>query len=226
MHATAEHRHKVRLEVECRFRGKEAIGDPEFVSQRQFALERSKTALAAIELEPASFAQITGGSGLGEKRLVFGKRAREHRPHRVHRLDQPGRRRCSAKFQQPRRDPRQISQMVIGLGCPLEHDAQQRAGIGGKDRREDRVAFDYSGIPVRGLLAGCAPIHERHGKAALGEMQRNRGADNARSEHHRVDARHDPPVRDRADPGWVGRIVSSTIWLRAERPSGWFDVSF
>src|SRR5262249_14843336 len=52
------------------------------------------------------------------------------------------------------------------------------------------VAFDHAGIAVRGFFARRAAIDERNGEAALGEVERDRGADNAGAEHDGIAARH------------------------------------
>ena len=56
--------------------------------------------------------------------------------------------------------------------------------------RKHRVAFDHAGVAVGGFLPRLAPIDERDGEPALGEMQRDRGADDAGAEHDRVRASH------------------------------------
>ena len=98
--------------------------------------------------------------------------------------------------------------MIIGLARALERDARQRAEIGRERRREHRVALDHAGIAIGGLLAHAGAIDQRHAQAALGEMQRDRGADNAGAEHDGVRACHVTvfPFRTRS---------SAFIWNRS-----------
>ena len=80
--------------------------------------------------------------------------------------------------------------MVVRLRRALERDPQQ----GGKTRREggrkNRVAFDYAGIAVGGLLARIAAVDERDAQALPGELQRGGGADDAGAQHNDIGARH------------------------------------
>src|SRR4051794_24681489 len=59
MNRMPEHRREARLEFARGLGIERAVGNAELLSQRQFALERAKTAVTAVELEPALLAEIT-----------------------------------------------------------------------------------------------------------------------------------------------------------------------
>ncbi len=190
VHRVAKDRRQGGLEL-ARALGLEcAIGNAEFLRQRELALERREGAVAAVELQPALLAQIARGAGIGEQHLVLGERAREQRAHDACGLDQPRPARGGAELDEPGRDLRQEGEVVIGLGRALERDAQQGRPIGRKGGRKDRIAFDHAGIAVGGLLARPAAVDERRRQTALGELEPDRGADDAGPEHDGVDARH------------------------------------
>ena len=135
---------------------------------------------------------------------MFGDRAREQRPHRVRGLDQPLRPRRGAEGQQPRRDRRQERQMIIRFRRLLERDAQQRRPARREGCRKDGIAFDDAGIAVGGALARAAAVDQRDRQAALGEVHRDAGADNAGSEHDGIGARHTGLRRGRLSSGHNG----------------------
>jgi hypothetical protein len=116
--------------------------------------------------------------------------AREQRAHRPRGLDQPLRLRAGAKFHEPRRDLRQEAQVIVGFRRALERHPQQRDRVGREGGRKDGVAFDHAGIAVRGFFARRAAIDERNAEAALGEVQRDRCADNTGAEHDGIAAYH------------------------------------
>ncbi len=94
--------------------------------------------------------------------------------------------------------------MIIGFRRALERHLQQGQRMGRKSGRKDGVAFDDAGIAVRGLLARRATVEERHRKPALGQMQPDRGADDASTEDDSIHARHDvllPNIAPLADAG-------------------------
>jgi hypothetical protein len=119
---------------------------------------------------------------------VLGYRARKQRADEPRVLNQPLRPRPRAERQQPGRDLRQEREMIIRLACALERDTRQRAGIGRKRRREHGIALDHAGIAIGGLLAHAGAIDQRDAQAPLGKVQRDRGADNAGTEHDGVRA--------------------------------------
>src|ERR1700690_2789319 len=80
--------------------------------------------------------------------------------------------------------------MIVRLARALERDARQRAEIGRERRRKNSIALDHAGIAIGGLLAHAGAIDQRNAQAPLGEMQRNRGADNAGAENDGVRACH------------------------------------
>jgi hypothetical protein len=133
------------------------------------------------------------GDAFSHQHLVLSHRARKQRADQPRVLDEPRRARDRAERQQPGQRLRQKRQMVIGLAGALERDAQQRGRIGGKRRRQDRVALDDAGIAERGLFAHAGAIEQRDAQAALGEMQRDRSADNAGAEHDCIGAGHGYP---------------------------------
>ncbi len=83
--------------------------------------------------------------------------------------------------------------MIIRQRRALEGDAQQRAEIVGERHGINPGAADDAGIAVGRLLAGPAPVDERDGKPALGELQCGRRADDAGAENHYVRACHCEP---------------------------------
>jgi hypothetical protein len=56
--------------------------------------------------------------------------------------------------------------------------------------RKERVAFEHAGIAVGCFLARATLVDQRDRDAALGKLQRDRGADDARAEHHRLNPGH------------------------------------
>ena len=80
--------------------------------------------------------------------------------------------------------------MIIGLARALEGNTNERAQLRGERWRKHRVALDDTGIAIGGLLAQAGAIKQRDAQAALGEMQRDRRADDAGAEHDGVRARH------------------------------------
>src|SRR5262249_29211753 len=80
--------------------------------------------------------------------------------------------------------------MIIRLGRALERDPQQGAKAARKRMREQRAAFNDAGIAIGGFLARPAPIDESHREPTLDEMQRNRGADDAGTEHDGISTCH------------------------------------
>ena len=195
MDRMAEDRREARLDlarglgVEC------AVGNAELLRQRQLTLERAKTAVATIELEPAFLAQIAERARFRQQRFVLRHRARKQRAHHAGGVDQAPGGRCSKKLEQPRCDLRQEGQVIIGLRGAFERDPQQGHGVRGKGRRKHGVAFDRAGVAVGGLLARRAPIEQRNGQATLRQMQSNRGADNAGTKHEGIDACHGIPFQ-------------------------------
>jgi hypothetical protein len=118
----------------------------------------AKPGIAAVELQPAGAAQVALGFRFRHQVGVLVDRPREQGPHRLHRLDQALRRRVAAERQQPGGDLAEERQMVVGLRRPLEGDAEERTEARREPRRKQRVAFDDTGIAVRGALAGLAAI--------------------------------------------------------------------
>ena len=80
--------------------------------------------------------------------------------------------------------------MVVRLRRLLERDPQSAREASPESRRKQRVGLDDAGIAVGGALARLAAVDQRDREAALGEVQRDRGADDAGAEHDRVGASH------------------------------------
>ncbi len=190
VHGMTKDRRKARLELARPVHVERAVGNVELLRERKFALERLERTLATVKLEPAFLAQITGGAGLGQQRLMLGERMREQRPHQPRGLNQALGARSGTKRDEPRRKLRQKAQVIVGFRRALERHAQERDRVGRKGGRKDGVAFDHPGIAVGGLFADRTAIDERNRKAAFGEVQRDRGANNAGTEHDSVEARH------------------------------------
>ena len=80
--------------------------------------------------------------------------------------------------------------MVVGLRRLLQRDPQERTEVARERMRKQRVAFDHAGIAVGRLLARVAAIEQGNAQPALGEVERNGGADHAGAEHDRVGTCH------------------------------------
>ena len=192
MHGAAENPGERRLEckrpvaVECHG------GDAKIRRKLELSRLRSEGGVGAVKLEPAAAAEVALGAGLGSKRFMLGNGTREQRPHRFCCFDQPRRPRRSDESREPRRGARQKAEVIIDLRRALERDAQERAPIRRKGRRKERLAGDDAGVAVGGPLAHRAAVDERDRQAALGEMDRAAGADNAGAEHDDIGLRHEP----------------------------------
>ena len=88
-HGVPKDRRETRLELARPIGIEHVLGHPEFLRQRELALQCVKGAIAAIELEPACLAQEALRAGLREQRLVLDKRARKQRTYQPRGLDQP-----------------------------------------------------------------------------------------------------------------------------------------
>src|SRR3954468_10386128 len=60
--------------------------------------------------------------------------------------------------------------------------------------RQERIALDDAGVAVGRLLARTTAVDQCYRKAALGEMESNRGADDAGAEHDGVGIGHGPSL--------------------------------
>jgi hypothetical protein len=81
--------------------------------------------------------------------------------------------------------------MIVRFRRLFQRNAQQCCKARWKCRRKNRIAFNDTGIAVRRAPTRPAAIDQRNGQTALGEMNANRGADNAGSKHDGIDARHE-----------------------------------
>ena len=194
VHRVTEYRLKRGFERPRRLALERDIGDAEFGGKIELARNAGKPLVGAIELQPAGAAQIFGRAGLQAQRLMLGNRAREQRPHRLRGFGQSLRLRRGAEGQQPGRDLRQEREMIIGERRAFERNAKKRRPIRRECRRKDGVALDNAGIAIRGPLARAAAVDQRHRAAALDQMQCDRGADDAGSQHDDIGARHKTSV--------------------------------
>ncbi len=143
-----------------------------------------------IDFQPAGLAHQLEGAGLPHQRLVLADRATEQRPHHPRRLGQTLGLRPGAEGQEPRRDLRQEGEMVIGFGRPFERDPDEGRQPRRESRRKNRVALDDARIAVGGLLARGAAIDQRDAQSPFCELQRDRGADDAGTEHDGIGSSH------------------------------------
>jgi hypothetical protein len=80
---------------ECRLECKRPVavechgGDAKISRKLELSRLRREGGVSAVELEPAAAVQVTLGAGFGGKCFVLGDGAREQRPHRFCRFDQP-----------------------------------------------------------------------------------------------------------------------------------------
>ena len=72
--------------------------------------------------------------------------------------------------------------------------AQERAEIVREPVGEDALALDEPGIAEGGLLPGPAPVDERHGPAALLQVQGHRYADDPGAQNHHVRPHRSSPT--------------------------------
>src|SRR5262249_57469577 len=103
VHRATKYRRKTRLELARSIYIERVVGNAECLRERTLGFERLECALAAIELEPAFLAQITGSAGFLQQHLVLRERAREQWAHQPRRLDQPLGTRGGTKRDEPRR---------------------------------------------------------------------------------------------------------------------------
>jgi hypothetical protein len=101
-----------------------------------------------------------------------------------------------AERDEPGRDLREKSYVVVRFRRLLERDADEGGEASREARRKQRVGLDDAGVAIRGALPRFTAVHQGDGKAALGEVQGNRDADDTGAEHDRVGASHETfPVR-------------------------------
>ena len=189
-HGVTKHRRERRLERACRLDVEHAQRHAELGRDGALARGAGKALVAAVELEPAGVAHVALGTRLGHQRFVLADRAGEQRPHRLHGLDEVLRRRIAAEREEPGRDLGEKPDVVVRFRRLLERDAHERGQASRKARRKQRVGLDDAGVAVGRALPRLAAVDQRDGKAALGEMERHRDADDTGAEHDRVGASH------------------------------------
>ena len=189
-HGVLEHRRQIRLQALRSLAIERLQRQAQLARQFEFALERGKACLFAINLQPAGLAQKMRGARFLHQRFMLADRAAKQRPDKMRGLEQPLRLRGGAERHQPGRDPGQEREAIIGFTRALECDAHERAKVRRESRRKNGVALDNAGITERGLLAEAGAIDQRNAKPALGEMQRHAGADDAGAQNDRVGTCH------------------------------------
>ena len=195
MHSVFEYGRERRFERARGVAVERHVGNAELRRHVAFARLRGERFVAAVELEPAVAADVRLGAGFVDQRLVLGDRAHKKRPHQLGGLDEALGPRRGVECGKPRRDLRQKSQMVVGFRRALERDAKQCHPIRRKGLRKDGVAFDNAGIAVGGPLPRTSAVDQRNRKPALDEMQRDRGSDDAGSQHDDIGPRHSKSLR-------------------------------
>ena len=205
MHGMTKDRSEIGLESARLVTIELATGQAEFLGQLELGPERKEGRVAAVELQPTLPAQIAGGAGIRQQGLVLRKRAGKQRAHDARGVDQALRMRRGPEGHEPRHRLRQMAQMVVRFRSTLERDAQQRRKARRKSGWKDRVALDDAGIAVGGLLARRPPVHEPHPQTPFGELERDRGTDDAGPEHDCIGACHDVLLREAGVPAECGR---------------------
>src|SRR5262249_6826766 len=157
---TMEHRSEAWFEFAHGVWVQDAEINAELLCKRTFTGKGCKAAGAAVKLQPAILAQQAARPGLGSEHLVLGNSAGKQRSRRPSCLDQAFATRCRAKRPQPGSGLRQVAQMVIRFRRALYGDAQQRARVRGKNRRENGIALKDAGISVGCLLARRSAIDQ------------------------------------------------------------------
>src|SRR5262249_1248300 len=119
-HRATKDRRKAGFELARSIHVERLLGNAEFLRERALGLECLECALAAIELEPAFLAQITGSAGFLQQHLVLRERACKQRPHQPRGFNQPLGTRGGAKRDEPRRKLWQIADVIVGFRRALE----------------------------------------------------------------------------------------------------------
>ena len=105
-------------------------------------------------------------------------------------LDEAFRRGIVAERKEPRCYLGEKSDVVVRFRCLLERNADEGGQASRETRRKQRVGLDDAGVAVGRALPRLAAVDQRDGKAALGEVQGDRDADDTGAEHDRVGASH------------------------------------
>ncbi len=80
--------------------------------------------------------------------------------------------------------------MIVRLRRALEREPQQRRHPRREGVGKERIALEHAGVAVGGFLARPALVDQRDGDPALGELQRDRRADDAGAEHDHLRSSH------------------------------------
>ena len=88
---------------------------------------------------------------------------------------------------------RKKTEMIVRFRRLLERDAEQGVETARKSLGKNRVAFNDAGIAEGRALTRTGAIDQRDGEPALDEVQRDRRADNAGTQHQRIRASHALP---------------------------------
>ena len=147
-------------------------------------------ALGAEHLQPAAAHDEIAGAGFRGERVVLGDAVLDQlRVHARH-LRVARRARVAPVAPQERRERRQRRRMVVRVDGAVQPVAQERAEIVREAVRKDALALDQAGVAEGSFLGGAAPVDERHGAAALLQVQGDADADDARAENGDVVACH------------------------------------
>ncbi len=226
MHGVPEDAVERRLECQRLVAVEQNVGDAEARGNVEFRRQHGKCRLAPIELEPAAATEVTLGAGFRRERFVFADCARHQRTHQLRGLKQPVGPRRRPESHQPRRNARQIREVIIRHRRTFERDAKEVGKFRRKRRRKDGIAFDNAGIAVGGTLPRSLPIDQRNRHAALGKMQCHRRADHAGPKNDDIRVRQNRPPKPlvnaagAAPPDCKGarRCRSACVVLRESRP--------
>ncbi len=149
---------------------------------------------AAEQLDPAAPPdEIEGAGFLGEGEMLR-HGALDERRIAAGDGGMAGRSRRPPVARQERRQLRQRRQVIMRVRGVVHGVAQERAEIVREPVREDALALDEPGIAEGGLLPGPAPVDERHGPAALLQVQGHRYADDPGAQNHHVRPHRSSPT--------------------------------
>ncbi len=146
-----------------------------------------KRCIPPIHFDPAAPPQQLRHPGFGDQRLVLDQAAADQRHDRHRSAIRPVRCRRQEVAHQPWQERRQIGELVAHLRRAVESVSEDLSEIAGKHVREDRGAFDHSGIAIAGPFAGnLVPIDQDHVPSPLLQVQGGADADHACTQYENV----------------------------------------
>jgi hypothetical protein len=148
----------------------------------------------AVDAQIAGAAYDGRDAGRLHQRLVLDDAALHQRPHRLRGGRHMRRRRGPPVMVEPGRDPGQRRPVQVGLGQLVEGVLEEQHRVAREGVGHHALALDDAGVAIAGLLAGPAPVDERHGASALLEMESSRDAGNTGPQHNHVGANHMPCI--------------------------------